>query len=380
MGTFVNNLKLNDMIFKFLITLLYAGFTAIVFYKFFKRGAHIKGNETIMLMLPVLTALLPGGEASVCFARVSFGLTPLLAYIFLEVLNKDINLKKFLPFYISLALIPLFEIVAHILEFASTSKYLVYSGFYLLMVILFDIWLIKYRFTDKDVNNMLSMGRLYNLFITVLTAVLVQGGGLVLVKCIDCRAIPQVATLIILGLNIFYVVKSAPRCLQKRDSQYMKIRKRAYILGESTAKGDITDDSGFGIINDSVIDDARIISSLIELFERDKIYRNTDVKIINIAIMLGTNKTYLSRALNTRVGKNFCQFVNFYRVREICQLYIEDTTRDIKDLSERCGFSSPSNFSIVFKYSTGFTPGDWCKVVKSKLEANEQVSVDDFVM
>ena len=49
-------------------------------------------------------------------------------------------------------------------------------------------------------------------------------------------------------------------------------------------------------------------------------------------------------------------------------------------LAEQCGFSSQSNFSIVFKYNTGFTPGDWSRMIKAKLINNEKVDVDDYLL
>ena len=132
--------------------------------------------------------------------------------------------------------------------------------------------------------------------------------------------------------------------------------------------------------DEAVVEDSRIIYSLMALFEKEKLYLNVDVKIANVALMIGTNKTYLSRALNTRLSKNFCQFVNYYRIREVCALYIDNPELEIRELAEQCGFNSSSNFSIVFKYNTGFTPGDWSRIVKQKLENNEPVFLDDYIL
>ena len=61
-------------------------------------------------------------------------------------------------------------------------------------------------------------------------------------------------------------------------------------------------------------------------------------------------------------------------------MFLKDPKQEIRYLSEYSGFSSQSNFSIVFKYNTGYTPGDWCRLVKSKLEKNEAVDVDDYLL
>ena len=116
------------------------------------------------------------------------------------------------------------------------------------------------------------------------------------------------------------------------------------------------------------------------LFEKEKLYLNPDRKLLDVARRIGTIKTYLSRALNTRLSKNFCQFVNHYRIREACLMFLKDPGLDIRPLAEQCGFSSQSNFSIVFKYNTGLTPGDWARMIKAKLINNEKVDVDDYLL
>lgn len=380
LGTFVKNLTFNDMIFKNLITLAYAVPAAYLFYKLVKGGFFVKGNETIVLLLPPLLALFPPGDDAACFARLSFASTPLFFWIYLNIINSNVEFRRFYHLYLVIAVISMFEYAAIHLNFDDRTIFVVYSSLYLAALLLFNIWIILHKRGCKDLNNMLSVGRLYDIFVWVSTIMLLSIGGFMMIILSNCRGVPQLVITLLLGFELGYVFYSSPRCFKKQVVQSVAERKKAYLMGKSVKGGHLLQDEGYGIVSDDVIDDARLISSLIELFEREKLYRNADVKIGNVAIMLGTNKTYLSRALNTRVGKNFCQFVNFYRVREICQLYLEDMSRDIRKISESSGFSSPSNFSIVFKYSTGFSPCDWCKVVKSKVEANEQVSVDDFVV
>lgn len=380
LGTFVRNLTFNNMIYKNLITLAYAAPAAYLFYKLVKGGFFIKGNETIVLLLPPLLALLPPGDDAACFARLCFASTPLLFWIYLNTVNSHVEFRKFYHLYIVILVMLLVEYAIVHLKLGGNTIFIFYSSLYLVAMIIFNIWLAFARKGSKELNNMLSVRRLYDILLWVSTVMLLSAGAMVLITLSNCRGVPQVAMTLLLGCELGYVFHNSPQCFKKKVVQSVVDRKRAYVMGKSVKSGHILQDEGYGIVSEDVIDDARLISSLMELFEREKLYRNPDVKIGNVAIMLGTNKTYLSRALNTRVGKNFCQFVNFYRVREICQLYLEDMSRDIRKISESSGFSSPSNFSIVFKYSTGFSPCDWCKVVKSKIEANEQVSVDDFVV
>ena len=191
----------------------------------------------------------------------------------------------------------------------------------------------------------------------------------------------EVAASVFLVLFILYICYDRPLCLDVKQVGAVAVtRKRGYQSGKGGVGSRLLEEEGGGVTNEGIIEDSRIIYSLMSLFEREHLYRNVDVKIGNVALMLGTNKTYLSRALNTRLSKNFCQFVNYYRVKEACAVFIENPYLEMKDIAEQCGFSSSSNFSIVFKYNTGFSPGDWCRMVKLKLENNETVSLDDYLL
>lgn len=198
--------------------------------------------------------------------------------------------------------------------------------------------------------------------------------------------IPDIAaycmTSVFLLLNMWYLFSEKPPFLEVRvHEESAPARRRGYAAGRMTIRGGqlLEDDGGAGT-DEGVVEDARIIHALMVLFEKERLYMNVDIKIANVALMIGTNKTYLSRALNRRLSKNFCQFVNYYRVREVCILFIDNPHSEMKELAEQCGFNSSSNFSIVFKYNTGFTPGDWCRMVKMKLENNETVSADDYLL
>lgn len=95
------------------------------------------------------------------------------------------------------------------------------------------------------------------------------------------------------------------------------------------------------------------------LFEKEKCYLRNDLQINDVASMLYTNKTYISKAINMEVNKSFRDYVNFHRVREAMKLYLENPKITIKEMYERSGFKNYSSFSMAFKLHTGCTPGEW---------------------
>lgn len=74
-------------------------------------------------------------------------------------------------------------------------------------------------------------------------------------------------------------------------------------------------------------------------------------------VIVGTNTTYLSNAINACAGKNFRQLVNDYRINYALYLMTKDEDlSSIRGLHLRCGFSSVSVFYDAFKRRTGSSP------------------------
>jgi AraC-like DNA-binding protein len=109
-----------------------------------------------------------------------------------------------------------------------------------------------------------------------------------------------------------------------------------------------------------------------EYFEKEKPYLNHNVKILDIAEQLNTNKSYLSRIINSYFKKNFSQFVNWYRVRDAMDSFMRDPKIDISTMADKSGFKSLTTFNTSFTRYTGMTPGEWCKKYKNEMR-NEMV-------
>lgn len=59
------------------------------------------------------------------------------------------------------------------------------------------------------------------------------------------------------------------------------------------------------------------------------------------------------------MGKNFRDWLNEYRVREIQRLIVEHPEKTILELALDSGFGSKSSFNQVFLRVTGKTPRAW---------------------
>ena len=106
---------------------------------------------------------------------------------------------------------------------------------------------------------------------------------------------------------------------------------------------------------------------LIQLFEKEKIYKHCDLRITNVCESLNTNRTYISRMINDDFDMNFNEFVNKYRLREAKELLAshDNNLYTMEYIAEKSGFGSVASFSRVFKESEGLTPGKYREIQKS---------------
>lgn len=105
-----------------------------------------------------------------------------------------------------------------------------------------------------------------------------------------------------------------------------------------------------------------ILNRLLAYVQDEKPYLNPKLKLNTISDKLECSSTELSRILNNRLGVNFADFVNVYRINEVKHLLNNSNLSKytLKALSEKSGFNSKSTFYRVFKKVTGSTPLEYC--------------------
>ena len=119
-------------------------------------------------------------------------------------------------------------------------------------------------------------------------------------------------------------------------------------------------------IND---DYAEIIASRIEkIMTEQKPYLNLDINIAMLGEMINVQPYLLGRYINARLGKNFMTYINELRVQEVISKFKnpEFDDKTILEISLQSGFRTKSAFNGFFKRSTGMTPLEYRKSLKSK--------------
>ena len=89
----------------------------------------------------------------------------------------------------------------------------------------------------------------------------------------------------------------------------------------------------------------------------------------DLASALFTNKVYLSRTINHYSGRNFRQYVNYYRVMYATELMKKDRHLKVTELALKCGFNSVVTFNAAFKLNMNMTPSAYYGMLSAKATA-----------
>ena len=86
----------------------------------------------------------------------------------------------------------------------------------------------------------------------------------------------------------------------------------------------------------------------------------------DLANALYTNKVYLSKTVNYFSGKNFRNYVNYYRVMYAMELFRKNKSLKVAELGSLAGFHSATTFNQAFKAVMEESPSTWCARLRKK--------------
>lgn len=98
---------------------------------------------------------------------------------------------------------------------------------------------------------------------------------------------------------------------------------------------------------------------LTRLMEVNKVYLNPKVSLSEVALAIGSNKTYLSDYFNNSLNTTFYDYINRYRIAEACRIIDAMPSEGRKPMSavaEESGFNSKSTFNRYFLKVKGMGP------------------------
>ena len=175
-------------------------------------------------------------------------------------------------------------------------------------------------------------------------------------------AVLLIAVLVMLFLLFLYRhQRNTYRLLIEKHQRYVEeFKKKQELEASVKLEKEQTQD------NNAYEEADRELFARAETLMRDqKVYRLKSLTRDSMAEMLGTNRTYFSRAVNNVSGKSFSDWLNSWRVME-ATMVMSDISQDVplKQLADDLGYSSLSVFYRSFQKETGVTAGRYMKEVR----------------
>ena len=101
---------------------------------------------------------------------------------------------------------------------------------------------------------------------------------------------------------------------------------------------------------------AEIGRRLNSLMSSEKLYRDEELSLADLAASVQLTSHQLSEYFNVQLKVNFSRFVNRYRIQEACKMLIEHPELTVLNIAFAVGFNSKSVFNTAFSRETGLTP------------------------
>ena len=110
------------------------------------------------------------------------------------------------------------------------------------------------------------------------------------------------------------------------------------------------------------------VDRLSKLMEEVRPYLDKDLTLDKLANILDLPVYHLSQIINDRFGKNFYEFVNTYRVKEMEKLVRDPSNNNLTllGIALNSGFSSKASFNRTFKRLTRSTPSKYFKALQQQ--------------
>ena len=106
-------------------------------------------------------------------------------------------------------------------------------------------------------------------------------------------------------------------------------------------------------------DDDSLLSRFERLIFGKQLFLEPGLTLVDVAAKLHTNKTYVSRLVNSTYEMPFPDLINTLRVDFAEQYIVAHPDARQNEIAQACGFSSASSFNNIFKKVAGVTPKIW---------------------
>jgi len=124
--------------------------------------------------------------------------------------------------------------------------------------------------------------------------------------------------------------------------------------------------------------DEGLLSRFEQLMIRKQCFLEPGLTLTDVAERLHSNKTYVSRMINSTYEMAFPDLLNTLRVDYAEKYILAHRDARQQEIAEACGFASASSFNNIFKKTTGMTPKIWLAAYdQQRLLADEPAAIQN---
>lgn len=113
------------------------------------------------------------------------------------------------------------------------------------------------------------------------------------------------------------------------------------------------------VILEEVADDDSLLSRFQHRLVDEQLFLHPQLTLPDVAELLHTNKTYLSKLVNDHYKVSFPELINTLRIDYAEQYILKNREARQEEVARACGFVSASSFNNTFKKITGMPPKQW---------------------
>lgn len=166
-------------------------------------------------------------------------------------------------------------------------------------------------------------------------------------------------------LLIFHLAASSIRIATESYFVIMRDHERKIMESMKITQSD-SDNAGINEVY------RQVYERLLEYFECNQPFLDSNLTINDVVKVVFSNKVYISRAISKYTGKNFCQFVNCYRIAYAVKCFHENMDLKITELAQMSGFNSVVSYNMAFRLFMNENPSEWCRKERAKSHINKK--------
>jgi pentatricopeptide repeat protein len=122
----------------------------------------------------------------------------------------------------------------------------------------------------------------------------------------------------------------------------------------------------------------QLYTRIMNIMESEHPYTDQDFDITELAALVHSNRTYISKVINKMSGLNFRSWLAKYRITLVQQYMKDNPKASLDELCEISGYASLSSLFRQFKAITGNTPIGWMSSIDEMVEEpSEQEKLEE---